>query len=137
MSTGLKVGAFSISELEFRKLDQPINENTVKLTDEQGGGFEVMLEVFHQLHCLVNLNLSEHFFLPQSAGSRCMLADQGYQNLIRKYTYQDYYATRDISWTDPPDMVRTHVGSSQVTLFRFKPEVDRRKTDETCYQTIA
>lgn len=48
-----KVGEFSISESEFRKLDIPLTENTVRLSDQQGGGFDVGLEVFHQLHCLV------------------------------------------------------------------------------------
>lgn len=49
----LTVGSFSISESEFRNLNIPITENTVRLSDEQGGGFDVGLEVFHQLHCLV------------------------------------------------------------------------------------
>lgn len=49
----LKVEEFSISESEFRKLDIPLTENVVRLSDEEGGGFAVALEVFHQLHCLV------------------------------------------------------------------------------------
>lgn len=63
---GFKVGAFGISESEFRMLNQPNTENTVRLRDEQGGGFYVMIEVFHQLHCLVNLT-SQNILLLQSA----------------------------------------------------------------------
>ena len=32
------------------------------------------------------------------------------QNLIRQYTYPEYYQNRSITFTDPPDLVRTHVG---------------------------
>ncbi|KAI1857177.1 uncharacterized protein JN550_013414 [Neoarthrinium moseri] len=49
---------------------------------ENGGGAMATLEMFHQLHCL---------------------------NLLRKWTYVDYYSTRDHAWTfDRADSLRRH-----------------------------
>ncbi|KAI4271112.1 MAG: hypothetical protein L6R38_006932 [Xanthoria sp. 2 TBL-2021] len=31
------------------------------------------------------------------------------KNFIREYTHKDYYESRSPSFTDPPEMVRTHV----------------------------
>ncbi|KAL8660536.1 MAG: hypothetical protein Q9202_006459 [Teloschistes flavicans] len=76
------VGAFGLQEAEFLRLDQTLDWNTTRLADYQGGQMFATLEVFHQLHCL---------------------------NLIREYTYKDYYESRSPSFTDPPEMVRTHV----------------------------
>ena len=37
------------------------------------------------------------------------------QNLLRQYTHPDYYKTRVISWEDPEDILRTHVGMQPLT----------------------
>ena len=45
-------------------------------------------------------------------------ADRGYheKNLIREYTYFDYYINRSLTFTDPPELLRIHVGQSHVIL---------------------
>lgn len=47
------VGAFGISDSDFSKLDQEIDQTTTRLRASQGGQLMASLEVFHQLHCLV------------------------------------------------------------------------------------
>ncbi|KAI4248949.1 MAG: hypothetical protein LQ352_005799 [Teloschistes flavicans] len=74
--------AFSISEEEYLKLGHPLDENVVRLDENQGGGIFAGLEVYHQMHCL---------------------------NLIRQYTYPEYYRNRSVTFTDPPELLRTHV----------------------------
>ncbi|KAL8898430.1 MAG: hypothetical protein Q9207_006697, partial [Kuettlingeria erythrocarpa] len=74
------VGAFGISDSDFRKLGQEeIDPTTTRLPASQGGQLMASLEVFHQLHCL---------------------------NLLRQYIDKDYYQTRSASFWDPPDVVR-------------------------------
>ncbi|CAF9940387.1 MAG: hypothetical protein HETSPECPRED_002399 [Heterodermia speciosa] len=74
--------AFSITESEYLQLGHPLDENVVRLDPTQGGGIFAGLEVYHQMHCL---------------------------NLIRQYTYPEYYHNRSITFTDPPELLRTHV----------------------------
>ncbi|KAE9401367.1 hypothetical protein BT96DRAFT_992095 [Gymnopus androsaceus JB14] len=52
----------------------------VKLREEDGGGFMSSYEMSHQLHCL---------------------------NLLRKYTYREYYQGSDHSFHNKPDTFRT------------------------------
>ncbi|KAL9584052.1 MAG: hypothetical protein Q9212_002351 [Teloschistes hypoglaucus] len=74
--------AFSLSEEEYLRLGHPLDENVVRLDENQGGGIFAGLEVYHQMHCL---------------------------NLIRQYTYPEYYRNRSVTFTDPPELLRTHV----------------------------
>ena len=45
------VGAMSITEETLGKINA--SEHAVRLPDESGGGYLAVLEVFHQLHCVV------------------------------------------------------------------------------------
>ncbi|KAI9736472.1 MAG: hypothetical protein M1818_006206 [Claussenomyces sp. TS43310] len=57
----------------------------VKYPEEQGGKYDVGIEVFHHMHCL---------------------------NIIRQYTYREYYnhtATRPGSFTDSEPTIRLHI----------------------------
>ncbi|KAL9046167.1 MAG: hypothetical protein Q9214_000929, partial [Letrouitia sp. 1 TL-2023] len=76
------VGAFQISEEEMKRVDPTFADGAVRLSPKQGGGHMASLEVFHQLHCV---------------------------NLVRQYTYKDYYQDKATSFEDPPDLLRIHV----------------------------
>lgn len=45
------------------------------------------------------------------------------QNLIRQYTYPEYYQNHSITFTDPPDLVRTHVGQYLQNLAPYFPRL--------------
>ncbi|KAJ6578017.1 hypothetical protein B0H19DRAFT_1122111 [Mycena capillaripes] len=64
------------------KIGKEETSSLVKFREEDGGGFMGGTEVFHQLHCL---------------------------NLLRKYTYHEYYEKFDHSFQEKPDTVRAHV----------------------------
>ncbi|KAL1597870.1 hypothetical protein SLS60_008357 [Paraconiothyrium brasiliense] len=49
---------------------------------KEGGGYLAAIEASHQLHCV---------------------------NLLRMYTHFDYYADIEPAFSDPPDIVRTHI----------------------------
>ncbi|KAF8813235.1 hypothetical protein BYT27DRAFT_7335163 [Phlegmacium glaucopus] len=66
--------------LKIGKEDTP---SKVKFREEDGGGYMASLEVTHQLHCL---------------------------NMLRKYTYHEYYEKFDPSFTDAkPEVFRMHL----------------------------
>lgn len=92
---GLKVGAFGIPESDFQKLDQPLTESTVRLRERQGGGFEVKLEVFHQLHCLVSI-LNTYFFQPAGRSE-----SQLTKLMITRRTFYDNLHTRNTTPLEP------------------------------------
>ena len=48
------VGAMSITQETLDRINA--SEHAVKLPDESGGGYLAILEVFHQLHCVVRPN---------------------------------------------------------------------------------
>ncbi|KAL9612841.1 MAG: hypothetical protein Q9167_002572 [Letrouitia subvulpina] len=66
----------------MKRVDPTFANSAVKLSPKQGGGYMASLEVFHQLHCV---------------------------NLVRQYTYKDYYQDKATSFEDPPDLLRIHV----------------------------
>ncbi|KAI5855374.1 hypothetical protein BZA05DRAFT_334278, partial [Tricharina praecox] len=59
-----------------------LNKSATAATFPGSSDYLGTVDAFHQLHCV---------------------------NLVRKYTYADYYKDIDIAWRDPPDMLRTHV----------------------------
>ncbi|KAE9401368.1 hypothetical protein BT96DRAFT_773808, partial [Gymnopus androsaceus JB14] len=65
--------------LKIGKVDKP---SLVRYLEEDGGGYMASLEVVHQLHCL---------------------------NMLRKYTYNDYYKEFDKAFTVDPEKFRTHL----------------------------
>ena len=75
-------GLFRVSEEDLVKVDAPAAP--VRVPAEAGGGYLAGIEGMHQLHCL---------------------------NLVRMYTYEDYYKTRAREWGDSAETLRMHVGS--------------------------
>ncbi|KAJ7104124.1 hypothetical protein B0H15DRAFT_766556, partial [Mycena belliarum] len=65
--------------LRIGKADVP---SLVRYREEDGGGYMASVEVVHQLHCL---------------------------NMLRKYTYHDYYKDTDKAFTIRPDIFRNHL----------------------------
>ncbi|KAG5994684.1 hypothetical protein E4U43_003193 [Claviceps pusilla] len=59
-------------------------DTAVELDGENGGGYMATIEMFHQLHCL---------------------------NLLRKWTFADYYQSIDPLWTMPNAHRREHTGA--------------------------
>ncbi|KAI9806559.1 MAG: hypothetical protein M1833_003746 [Piccolia ochrophora] len=74
------MGAFTVDSDTLKKIKQ--SESSVRVPEKYGGEYMASLEVFHQLHCV---------------------------NLVRQYTYFDYYKNRSASFYDPPELLRTHV----------------------------
>jgi hypothetical protein len=75
------VGIMSLTEEEVLKSGQSLD--SVRFPPEIGSGQYIgSVEVNHQLHCL---------------------------NFLRKATYQDYYASKAIEWTDDPVTFRHHL----------------------------
>ncbi|KAI9803591.1 MAG: hypothetical protein M1825_001934 [Sarcosagium campestre] len=74
------MGAFTVDDETMRKIGH--SDISVRVPEKYGGGFMASLETFHQLHCV---------------------------NLIRQYTYKEYYQDRSSSFKDPPELLRTHV----------------------------
>ncbi|PPQ65051.1 hypothetical protein CVT26_015747 [Gymnopilus dilepis] len=81
ISQGVKPTRLTLEQvLKIGKFDTP---SKVKFREEDGGGYMASMEVTHQLHCL---------------------------NMLRKYTYKEYYQNFDPSFTHPkPDVFRTHL----------------------------
>ncbi|KAF8907012.1 hypothetical protein CPB84DRAFT_1769237 [Gymnopilus junonius] len=81
ISQGVKPTRLTLEQvLKVGKKDSP---SKVKFRDEDGGGYMASMEVTHQLHCL---------------------------NMLRKYTYHEYYETFDPSFTEAkPEVFRTHL----------------------------
>jgi hypothetical protein len=75
------VPLFSITENDVAKLKKNKDE-IVKVPDEERGGYLAGLEVSHQIHCV---------------------------NLLRMYTYFDYYKDTEPAFTDPPQDPRHHI----------------------------
>ncbi|OCL09203.1 hypothetical protein AOQ84DRAFT_291711, partial [Glonium stellatum] len=71
---------FPISAMELGKIGKSLN--SVKYPPDRGGDYAGGLEVFHQLHCL---------------------------NILRKYTYAEYYFPREKIFQLAPEMVRAHL----------------------------
>ena len=84
----------------LEKIGKKETSSLVKFLEEDGGGFMASYEMSHQLHCLVSL-LS---MLP----SQIPIA---FQNLLRKYTYREYYQDSDNSFHDKADTFRAHLGT--------------------------
>ncbi|KAI1074525.1 hypothetical protein F5B20DRAFT_432849 [Whalleya microplaca] len=79
----------------------------VKYAEEQGGMYDVGVEVFHQLHCLVSL-----YSAPMSPYLGLGEVHRNGQNLIRKYTYRTYYdlpENKPTEFTDSEPVLRSHV----------------------------
>ncbi|KAF2653668.1 hypothetical protein K491DRAFT_694509 [Lophiostoma macrostomum CBS 122681] len=72
----------SVTEEEMSRSKNAVSPDTVaELGAENGGGRMATLEMFHQLHCL---------------------------NLLRKWTYVDYYKSRDMAWSQAENILRDH-----------------------------
>jgi hypothetical protein len=69
--------------------------STVRLDEQNGGGYMATLEVFHQMHCLVCIFVLSHHMFPK-------LSKQ--QDEIRRYTYPEYYQR------DTGHHLREHIG---------------------------
>ncbi|KAK8915378.1 Cyclochlorotine biosynthesis protein O [Metarhizium anisopliae] len=78
---------------------------------------QVLLEVFHQLHCLVCLSSD---FPPSSS----MLTRVVLQNEIRKHTWPEYY-----KFDAPPKVERAHLG---MPIIIFKSSLDAPKLTAMC-----
>ncbi|KAJ7240979.1 hypothetical protein C8J57DRAFT_1192966 [Mycena rebaudengoi] len=76
-----------IDKSVLSKIGKKETSSLVKFREEDGGGFMGGTEVFHQLHCLARI----------------------IHNLLRKYTYHEYYEKFDHSFQEKPDTVRAHV----------------------------
>ena len=75
-------------------------EDAVQLPGSLGGGYMGTVEVFHQLHCLVS-ETSNTFAVE--------LRSHLLQDVIRKYTYLDYYGPKNPEfWGD--HLIRMHLG---------------------------
>jgi hypothetical protein len=85
----MAVGDMMISEDEVKRLGLPLN--SLKITDPKTGkvGYRAAIEVFHQLHCL---------------------------NLLRQFTWKEYYLDEDGDINYDEEDVRGHVG---MFLFLF------------------
>ncbi|KAI1119895.1 hypothetical protein F5Y10DRAFT_259447 [Nemania abortiva] len=75
-----KVGPFSLTAEDVIKMGKSAEECS-KLPEELGGGYMGTVEVFHQLHCL---------------------------DMIRKYTYLDYYLHKNRDYWGNP-LMRVHI----------------------------
>jgi hypothetical protein len=76
------VPLFSITEEDVIKLKKD-KDTIVKVPEEEGGGYLAGLEASHQIHCV---------------------------NLLRMYTYFDHYKDIEPAFTDPPEVLRHHIG---------------------------
>ncbi|KDR76723.1 hypothetical protein GALMADRAFT_33089, partial [Galerina marginata CBS 339.88] len=76
----LKYTRLTLNQLQaIGKDDTP---SKVRFREEDGGGYAAALEVSHQLHCL---------------------------DLLRKYSYREYYEKFDKAFLAPPDFFRLHL----------------------------
>ena len=76
-----EVSMFRIDEETVRRIGKD-PDVAVQLSEEEGGGYLAAIEASHQLHCV---------------------------DLLRRYTHFPYYADIEPAFSDPPDMVRTHI----------------------------
>ncbi|OAL30947.1 hypothetical protein AYO20_08532 [Fonsecaea nubica] len=72
---------FPISASEVVKVGKSL-ESSIRYPEDKGGQYAANLEVFHQLHCL---------------------------NLLRKATYFEYYADKEIMFKTTRHMIREHL----------------------------
>ena len=79
-----QVPLFRITKDDVAKLRKDENE-IVKVPEIEGGGYLAGLEASHQIHCV---------------------------NLLRMYTHFDYYQDTEPAFTDPPEILRYHLGGS-------------------------
>lgn len=83
---------------------------SVKFTEKQEPGekYYASVEVFHHLHCLVS-----NFLIAAGLESFADFVDlPTWQNLIRTYTYREYYdrpENRPLAYSDGEDLLRKHV----------------------------
>ena len=96
------IGIISIDENVFPQLNKSL-DLAAKLPSTQGGGYFASLDVFHQLHCLVS-------FLPSF--SYVTKADYP-QNMIRKFTYLDYYRDQLRQHNPSMEVLEHHKGMIQ------------------------
>ena len=78
-------------------------DSAVILPPEVGGGYMLLLEFPHQLHCVVS---------PLSPPRRLYINPKTTQNLLRKFSYWDYYQDREYSFKAKPDILHMHIGTS-------------------------
>lgn len=94
----------SVPEDKFHYFNKSADEEYIKVDSEHGGGYAVNIEVFHQLHCLVSCTYPSR--IPSAKAP---------QNLIRQYTWRDYYPKHVEHLEGPYDLedndlgVREHV----------------------------
>ncbi|KAH9947858.1 hypothetical protein B0H21DRAFT_691091, partial [Amylocystis lapponica] len=72
----------SITTDTLLKVGKTVRPSSVKFPEEKGGGYMALYEVSHQLHCL---------------------------NLLRKYSYREYYAPITAAFFADPVFFRTHL----------------------------
>lgn len=87
-----------------------IDTGLLKVKPENGGGYPVLFEFQHHLHCLVaNLLASLRFDLTL------------FQNLLRQtswFNFQHYNATQVEGYQDGEEMVRKHIGKRSTSSRR-------------------
>jgi len=86
------VQPLQISRETLDKIGKADRPSLVRFKEEDGGGYMASVAAIHQLHCL---------------------------NMLRKYTYNEYYKDKDEAFTVRPDIFRTHLDHC-VELIRQK-----------------
>lgn len=92
------MGGISISEDNLLSLNRT-TEGYVHLSEEKGGGYAAVIEVYHHLHCLVSRRIypllaSVHIQRLRALQPRIIpLIVCLHQNLLRTYTWLDHYET--------------------------------------------
>ncbi|KAE9401369.1 hypothetical protein BT96DRAFT_1018201 [Gymnopus androsaceus JB14] len=81
-SISINVKATRMDKNVLEKIGKKETSSLVKFLEEDGGGFMASYEMSHQLHCL---------------------------NILRKYTYREYYQDSDNSFHDKADTFRAHL----------------------------
>ena len=82
------------------------SEDSIKLPPESGGGYMGMLEIVHQLHCVVSSD-TPFYFVPSNI----------HENLLRQATNAEYYKNRSLAWIDRPETLRQHLGGERPLQF--------------------
>lgn len=87
------VQAMSVPKEEYERVGKLRDSNVVL----PGGEYMASIEAFHQMHCVVS-RFGDHL--------SCSITDND-QNLLRKYSYLDYYLEHEPDFFHSP-MLRTH-----------------------------
>lgn len=88
-----------------------LRNSSVVLSNNQQSGYMVSIEAFHQVHCLVRHILNCPFL--RIIGK---LTYNSWQDLLRKYSYIDYYKAKEPDLFNNPNF-RTHVGMPCYVFF--------------------